>query len=122
MGEDRQGRCSRRRHQSNESQEGIMPPQETTPREAMTITDQPNVPELYVDGIQAVMVANAVVRLNLLREIAPSTEGGKRRLVIGRTFIPLNALLDVAQVLNAVITRMRQDGALPPEQVAAPPI
>jgi hypothetical protein len=98
-----------------------MPPQETTPREAVAIVDQPNVPELYVDGVQAVMVANAVVRLNLLREISPSTEGNKRRLVIGRTFIPLNALLEVAQVLNAVIVRMRQDGALPSEQAATPP-
>jgi hypothetical protein len=98
-----------------------MPPQEPPPREAIAIVDQPDVPELYVDGIQAVMVANAVVRLNLLREIAPSTEGGKRRLVVGRTFIPLNALLDVAQVLSAVIGRMRQDGALPPEHATAPP-
>jgi hypothetical protein len=98
-----------------------MPPQETTPREAITITDQPNVPELYVDGVQAVMVTNAVLRLNLLRDIAPSSEGNKRRLVVGRTFIPLNGLLDVAQVLNAVIARMRQDGALPPEPAVAPP-
>jgi hypothetical protein len=99
-----------------------MPPQEPPPRETVAIVDQPNVPELYVDGIQAVMVTNAVVRLNLLREMPPPTEGGKRRLVVGRTFIPLNALLDVAQVLNAVIARMRQDGALPPDQAAAPPI
>jgi hypothetical protein len=98
-----------------------MPPQEPPPRDAVAIIDQPNVPELYIDGVQAVMIANGVVRLNLLREIAPSTEGGKRRLVIGRAFIPLNAVLDVAQVLNAVITRMRQDGALPPEDTVAPP-
>ncbi len=62
-----------------------MPPQEPPPREAVTIADQPNVPELYVDGVQAVMVANAVLRLNLLRDIAPSNEGIKRRLVVGRT-------------------------------------
>jgi hypothetical protein len=98
-----------------------MPPQEPTPREAVGIVDQPNLPELYVDGVQAVMVANAVLRLNLLREIPPSTDGTKRRLVVGRTFMPLNALLEVAQVLNAVIARMRQDGALPPEPTAAPP-
>jgi hypothetical protein len=93
----------------------MMPPQETPPRETVGIVDQPNLPELYVDGVQAVMVANAVLRLNLLREIPPANDGTKRRLVIGRTFIPLNALLEVAQVLNAVIARMRQDGALPAE-------
>jgi hypothetical protein len=92
-----------------------MPPQETPPRETVGIVDQPNLPELYVDGVQAVMVANAVLRLNLLREIPPANDGTKRRLVIGRTFLPLNALLEVAQVLNAVIARMRQDGALPAE-------
>jgi hypothetical protein len=93
----------------------MMPPQETPPRETVGIVDQPNLPELYVDGVQAVMVANAVLRLNLLREIPPANDGTKRRLVIGRTFLPLNALLEVAQVLNAVIARMRQDGALPAE-------
>jgi hypothetical protein len=92
-----------------------MPPQETPPRETVGIVDQPNLPELYVDGVQAVMIANAVLRLNLLREIPPANDGTKRRLVIGRTFLPLNALLEVAQVLNAVIARMRQDGALPAE-------
>jgi hypothetical protein len=92
-----------------------MPPQETPPRETVGIVDQPNLPELYIDGIQAVMVANAVLRLNLLREIPPANDGTKRRLVIGRTFLPLNALLEVTQVLNAVIARMRQDGALPAE-------
>jgi hypothetical protein len=98
-----------------------MPPQEPTPRETIAIVDQPNLPELYLDGVQAVMVANAVLRLNLLRDIPPSNESSKRRLVIGRAFIPLNALLEVSQVLNAVIARMRQDGALPPEPTAAPP-
>ena len=73
------------------------------------------------DGVQAVMAANAVLHRNLLREMPPSHEGGKRRLAVGRTFIPLGALLEVTQVLNAVIARMRQDGALPPEPAAAPP-
>jgi len=67
------------------------------------------------------MAANAVLHLNLLREMPPSQEGGKRRLVVGRTFIPLGALLEVTQVLNAVIARMRHDGALPPEHTAASP-
>ena len=98
-----------------------MPSQEPAARETVGIVDQPNLPELYVDGVQAVMVANAVLRLNLLREIPPSNDGTKRRLVVGRTFMPLNALLEVAQVLNAVIARMRQDGALPAPEQPAPP-
>lgn len=98
-----------------------MPPQEIPPRETVGIVDQPNLPELYVDGIQAVMVANSVLRLNLLREIPPSNDGTKRRLVVGRTFLPINAVLEVAQVLNAVIARMRQDGGLSSEPAATPP-
>lgn len=98
-----------------------MPPQETTPRETIGIVDQPNLPELYIDGVQAVMVANSVLRLNLLREIPPSGDGTKRRLVVGRTFMPLNALVEVTQVLNAVVARMRQDGALPAAEQSTTP-
>ena len=98
-----------------------MPPQQPAPRETVAIVDRPNVPEFHVDGVQAVMAANAVLHRNLLREMPPSHEGGKRRLAVGRTFIPLGALLEVTQVLNAVIARMRHDGALPPEQTAASP-